>query len=139
MRAVLDTNVVVSALIFASGKLTWLREAWLAGILTPLVDRRCVEELVRVLSYPKFQLDREERTALLGDYLPYAEVVDTDAFDTSSVPRCADPDDQKFLDLAHASGADGLVTGDSDLLNMSGDVAFPIETPAVFRRRLPPP
>ena len=72
MRAVFDTNVVISALVFG-GRLHWLRHAWAFGIVVPVVCRETTEELLRVLAYPKFQLDRREREALLADFLPFAE------------------------------------------------------------------
>ena len=59
-RAVCDTNTVVSALLFQQGRLSWLRGAWSAGTVVPLVCRETVEELLRVLAYPKFGLTRGE-------------------------------------------------------------------------------
>jgi hypothetical protein len=55
LRAVFDTNVVVSALVFG-GRLRWLRAAWAAQAVTPVVCRETVTELLRVLAYPKFHL-----------------------------------------------------------------------------------
>jgi hypothetical protein len=74
-RVVFDTNVVVSALLFASGRLAWLRTAWSKGLVIPLVNRSTVDELLRVLAYPKFKLSSADREELLGDYLPFAELV----------------------------------------------------------------
>ncbi len=72
MRVVLDTNVVISALVFGS-RLSWLRHACAAGTIRPIICRETVQELLRVLAYPKFGLDATERELLLGDYLPFAE------------------------------------------------------------------
>jgi uncharacterized protein len=58
LRAVLDTNVLVSALVFRQGIMATLREAWQAQRLTPLVSRVTATELIRVLAYPKFRLTR---------------------------------------------------------------------------------
>ena len=60
MRVVLDTAVVVSALLFEAGRLSYLRDAWTAGRLVPLVSRDTTTELLRVLGYPKFDLSPEE-------------------------------------------------------------------------------
>jgi predicted nucleic acid-binding protein len=57
-RVVLDTNVVVSALVFGTGRLAEMRIAWQGERLLPLVSKATVEELLRVLAYPKFQLTR---------------------------------------------------------------------------------
>lgn len=134
LRVVLDTNVLVSSLVFA-GRLGWLREAWTKGRLRPLVDRRTADELLRVLAYPKLALEPEEIEALLADVLPYAEVVPVSSPVTVSL-RCADPDDQKFLDLALAGGADALVTGDRHLLALAGQAPFRIVPPAALRDEL---
>ena len=73
LRVVLDTNVLVSALLFSTGRLAWLREAWQQGAVVPLLGRETAEELLRVLRYPKFRLSRQEREELLADLLPYCE------------------------------------------------------------------
>jgi predicted nucleic acid-binding protein len=60
VRAVFDTNVVVSALVFGR-RLAWLRQAWASGQVVPLLCRPTAEELLRVLAYPKFRLTPAER------------------------------------------------------------------------------
>ncbi|MDX9709120.1 MAG: putative toxin-antitoxin system toxin component, PIN family [Trichloromonas sp.] len=127
-RVVFDTNVVVSALLFRHGHLSWWRKAWREGRAIPLLGRETVAELVRVLSYPKFRLKPEEIEALLADYLPCGEVI-TDK-PTEKAPSCRDPDDQKFIDLAFAGNADWLVSGDNDLLVMAPMCPFEILPPA---------
>ena len=74
-RWVLDTNVLLSALLFPAGRVTWLRDAWRAETVLPLASRATIAELIRVLSYAKFRLTDREREDLLGDYLPYCESV----------------------------------------------------------------
>ena len=114
-RIVLDTNCLVSALVFSGKKLAWLRYAWQAGEVIPLVSRDTANELLRVLMYPKFKLTREEQALLLADFLPYAETV-TDLNVPRDLPVIRDQADQMFLTLAVAGKADVLVTGDNDLL-----------------------
>lgn len=113
-RVVLDTNCLVSALIFSRGKLAWLREGWQNGRFIPLASRDTVSELIRVLSYPKFKLDKEEQEALLADFLPYAETVQI-ASQPEGSPALRDPDDVMFLVLSVAAKADALVSGDADI------------------------
>lgn len=136
MRAVFDTNTVVSALLFRAGRLSWLRVTWRRGDVVPVVDRPAVSELIRVLAYPKFKLDGSEIEILLADFLPFAETVDEAGEPPVRLPDCRDPDDQKFLRLAAASGADALVTGDGDLLDLRDDVPFEILRPAELKERL---
>ncbi|KFB66295.1 MAG: hypothetical protein CAPSK01_004456 [Candidatus Accumulibacter vicinus] len=53
-RVVIDTNLVLSALVFAQGRLTRLRQAWQADCMQLLVSRETAAELIRTLGYPKF-------------------------------------------------------------------------------------
>ena len=128
-RFVLDTNTVLSALLFVNGRLVPLRTAWQSGELTPLLCAQTVEELLRVLAYPKFKLTPEEREELLADYLPYGEVV-SPWTSKPEVPVCRDEKDQIFLDLAAIGAAHWLVTGDRDLLDLGGQMRFQIIAPA---------
>ena len=100
-RVVLDTNVVLSALVFGKGTTARLRAAWQGSRFLPLVSTATARELVRVLSYPKFRLEAQEQQELLADYLPYAEVVRIPE-PPPSVPVCRDPFDLPFLHLAAA-------------------------------------
>lgn len=75
LRVVLDTNVVLSALVFRGGAAGQVRLAWQQGLLLPLVSSATVQELVRVLAYPKFRLSPAVQDELLADYLPYTEAV----------------------------------------------------------------
>lgn len=128
-RAVLDTNVVLSALVFGGGPTALVRQAWQAGRLQPLASTATAQELIRVLAYPKFKLTPEEREELLADYLPYGEVV-SPWKSKPKVPVCRDEKDQIFLDLAAVGAAHWLVTGDRDLLDLGGQVRFQIIAPA---------
>ena len=131
-RLVLDTNTVVSALLFPQGRLSWIRLAWQAEHLVPLVSRTTASELLRVLAYPKFKLTREEQKDLLADYLPWCEVIDASA-SRKKLPVCRDPADLPFLRLALAAGADALVSGDKDLLSLKPRFAVAIPTPDELR------
>ena len=135
VRAVLDTNVVLSALLFEQGHLSWLRTAWMEGAIVPLVSHETVAELVRALTYPKFRLTQSDREELLGDFLPYGESVAAES-EPAGLPACSDPDDQKFLTLAHAGGAQWLVTGDRTLLALDGLCPFRVVSPKAFREFL---
>lgn len=137
LRVVLDTNVVLSALLFARGRLAWLRPAWQAGLLVPLASRDTLDELVRVLAYPKFGLSQGEVMALLGEYVPFVDVVEAHEGRSDPLPRAPDPDDQKFLALAAAGGATHLVTGDHGLLAVTPPAGLALLTPEAFRNVVP--
>lgn len=118
-RVVLDTNVVLSALLFGGGPTAQLRAAWMSGRLIPLASPATAQELVRVLAYPKFKLTASEQQDLLADYLPWAQVVRIPE-PPPATPRCRDPFDLPFLQLAITGKADALVSGDKDLLALVG-------------------
>ena len=135
VRPVLDTNILISALLFHFGALSWLRGAWRSGRIRPLAGQQTTTELIRVLAYPKFALSDGERQELLDDYLPFCEPVAVPE-PPPAVPACRDPFDRPFLELALAGRADALVTGDADLLTLATDFSVPIVSPAAFKERL---
>ena len=135
IRAVLDTSVLVSALLFHAGSLAWLRNAWRSGRILPLASRATAAELIRVLAYPKFALTASEQRDLLDDYLPFCETV-TVPDPPPAAPDCRDPFDLPFLELALAGRADALVTGDADLLALGDSFAVPIHSPSAFEQLL---
>ena len=133
-RAVLDTSVVLSALVFTHGRLASLREAWHAARCRPLLSRATAAELMRVLAYPKFRLSADEQRELLADYLPYCTSVRMPA-KPPRTPACRDPFDVPFLQLAVVGKADYLVTGDRDLLSLARAFPCPIVTAEQFLKR----
>jgi putative PIN family toxin of toxin-antitoxin system len=116
-RVVLDTNIVLSALLFVRGRVSALREAWRDGRFVPLVSAPTASELIRVLAYPRFKLTAAEQQELLADYLPYCTAV-VEAARPPKLPACRDPHDLPFLALAVTGKAQFLVTGDKDLLGV---------------------
>lgn len=130
-RVVLDTNIVLSALVFGGGNSARVRRAWQAAAFTPLASTATVQELVRVLAYPKFRLSAADQEELFADYLPYTTTVRIPS-SPPKVPDCRDPFDLMFLHLAVAGKADMLVTGDRDLLALVGQTKFTILTLEAF-------
>lgn len=125
----------LSSLLFFGRRLVRLRRAWADGVVTPVVCRETVAELLRVLAYPKFRLNIADREVLLGDYLPFAEVVRLPTPLPELPLACRDDDDAVFLHLTIVSHADWLVSGDDDLLALSG--AYPIISLTALQQRLP--
>jgi putative PIN family toxin of toxin-antitoxin system len=111
LKVVLDTNVIVSAILF-KGKVSKLMELWKGGRIVPVVSPATYNELVHVLSYPKFSLSKVEIEMLLEqEVLPYISVVK----ETVTVNVCNDADDDKFLSCALSASARFLITGDKNL------------------------
>jgi len=131
LRVVLDTNVVVSALLFERGSLGWIRTAWQTQLIQPVVAEPTVRELMRVLAYPKFRLNALDLEQLLADLLPWCETWTAPIICAQQQVR--DPKDQVFVDLALTARVSVLVSGDADLLALH-DQLNPVQvlTPAEF-------
>jgi putative PIN family toxin of toxin-antitoxin system len=134
MRAVFDTNIVVSSLIFG-GRLTWLRRAWSGGEIVPIICRQTASELLRVLAYPKFRLGATDRAGLLEDYLPYADIFSLPDPIPPLAVTCRDRNDAIFLSLAIAAGVP-LVSGDADLTVLGGTLPIQVLSVTQLRERL---
>ncbi len=112
MRVVLDTNTLISALLF-SGTASRLSPLWQSGRIKVLVSKPILEEYLRVLAYPKFQLSPQEiRELIESELLPFVATVRVGRH-LAVVRR--DPEDNKFLECAVTGRARYLVTGDQDL------------------------
>ncbi len=133
IRAVLDTNVVISALLF-SGPPSQLVSAWQSSRLRPVVSAPVLDEYIRVLAYPKFKLtDAEIRSLLEEELLPFIETVKVPP---SVVPKVRDPDDAKFIACAVTADVRWLVSGDDDLLSLQRVKSVEIIPVTVFLQRL---
>ncbi len=132
---VIDTNLVLSALVFSNGRVSALRNAWQSGQCIPLVSTATAAELMRVLAYPKFKLTATDREEVLADYLPYCRSVRMPAR-IPKLPQCRDVDDQMFIELAAVGKAEFLVTGDKDLLVLTAEFGKRIVSAEVFLVRL---
>jgi putative PIN family toxin of toxin-antitoxin system len=130
-RAVLDTNVLVSALLFP-GELERIVTGWKSEAFVPVFSRETFDEFRKVLAYPKFELTAQEIVALIEDeVLPFCEVVEVHE-EIRGV--CRDPADDPFLACAVAANADCIVSGDRDLFDLGSFRNIPIITAVVFLR-----
>ena len=115
LRAVPDTNILISGLFFGSGNEARLVDAAVEGRVKLLTSLEILEEVREVLSRPKFQLSADEAGSAFQLVVSLGEIILAPG---RAKVKCRDPDDQKFLDCAIAGRADFLVTGDRDLLSM---------------------
>jgi putative PIN family toxin of toxin-antitoxin system len=134
MRIVLDTNVLVSLLVFGDVRLAPLHAAWAAGRLVVVSDAAVAAEFRRVLDYPQFAR-RCDAAQTFERYRARVDIVAAPGCDMA-LPRCRDPHDQKFVELAAVSGAQALLTEDKALLRLRRKLRFVVEPPALFQRRL---
>ena len=131
---VVDTNVIVSALLFG-GTPGRLIDLWKEGRIQLFVCKEIIDEIMRVLTYPRFQLSEKEISYLIYDeILPYSEIVD---IPSGPVIISRDPSDDKFIRCAESAGADVIVSGDRHLLSLKEHRDIKILTPARFPADLP--
>jgi putative PIN family toxin of toxin-antitoxin system len=127
-RLVVDTNVVVSAMLFPNsvpGQA--LNRAKGSVVLASEATRR---ELVEVMSRSRFDryVEQKLRRRLVSEYFKATVTVDI----PFSIRACRDPKDDKFLEVAVHGHADILLTGDADLLELHPFRGIAILTPGAY-------
>ena len=119
LRVVLDSNVILSGLMSPKGTTGKIIQAWKDNRLTLLICEAQLEEIKRVLAYPKIQKRLNwstEKINLFVKLLAYrSEYLDISGV-KAYVPQ--DADDEMLLATLIAANADYLVSGDSDLLDL---------------------
>lgn len=133
----LDTNVCLDLLLFEDPGVDALASALRAGDIVAVVDAECRAEWLRVLGYPALRLEDARRAALVEAFDALMRPVPDDApRRVGTPPRCVDPDDQKFLQLAHDTRARWLLSRDRHLLVLARrcrrDGVFEILTPQAW-------
>lgn len=139
-RLVLDTNVWLDWLVFDDPAVGPIRRAVQDRRVEIVMDQHCETELERVLAYPiRGSVAPADMQALwMVEALGMVRRLkrNDDAVPASSLPRCRDPDDQKFLELARDGNADFLVTRDKALLALARrrhqPLPFRVVTPIQF-------
>jgi len=130
MRLILDTNVVLSALLSPQGAPARLLDAWERKRFTLVTSAALVAEIRAVARRPFFRA-RLRASAVdliaagLQDFSLYCE-------DLPSGPAAPDPKDSYLLAMIEASQAEFLVTGDKKLLSLKHHKAAQIVTPGAM-------
>jgi len=129
VRAILDANVIISALLSRSGSATVVLRAWQDGQFELTVSPLLLAELERALAYAKLRrrISAEEADAVVG-WLRRAATVTPDPQGPPPI-RSRDPGDDYLLTLAASEHA-LLVSGDEHLLSLQGE--SPVHSPASF-------
>jgi len=121
VRAVLDVNIVVSALLSTTGAPAQLLRAWQSGSFELAASPSLIAELERTLAYPKLRRHIDPGDARrVVEWLRSAATMVPDP-DGQLSRRSADPDDDYLIALAEAERAP-LVSADRHLLSMPGDL-----------------
>ena len=129
LRAVLDTNVVVSAML-SRDSVPGRVFVYLARRGGLIISEGTKYELINVILRPDFDryLQEEERVEFFVGLEQQAQLVEV----THSITACRDPKDDKFLELALSGRATHIITGDQDLLDLHPFRGIPILTPGAF-------
>lgn len=134
-RIVLDTNVCLDLFVFRDQRWASLLAALHARDVAAVTRADCRTEWQIVLGYSHLPLDEASRERSAAEFDALIDCVEH-ADDTGNcvpLPKCRDPDDQKFLELARDAQADILITKDKALLKLARKIAraglFAIMTP----------
>ena len=132
MRAVLDPNVLIAALLSRTGPPGQIVARWLAGDFELVVSDALLGELERALAYPRLRerVSSEQAAAFVALLAQAAQVAPDPP---GPAPRSADPGDDYLLALAESQQA-VLVSGDRHLLDV-GD-RYPVQAPRAFLEAL---
>ncbi len=120
-RIVLDTNVCLDLFVFREPLCSHLLAALQRGAVRAVTRADCRAEWQRVLHYPKLAIEPARQLEANAAYDRWVEPWPESAaasLDVAALPRCADPDDQMFLELALASDARWLLSKDNELLKL---------------------
>ncbi len=129
MRVVLDTNILVSTLLF-TGTVSELVPLWQKGAITVLLSREILEEYLRVLACPKFQLSEGEIKGLVEEeLLPFVQIIKP-GIRVHVIKR--NPSDNKFLECAVSGKANTVISGDKVLLAIQHYRRVRTQTPSQF-------
>lgn len=137
-RVVIDTSVLLPILLYRDPESNWLAKLWIDAQILPLSNRETISELrdklIEKSRSPKLQQARVFAEAKILKYEPWCKPVALEV--NPANPRCSDPEDQKFIDLAITGCADILITRDRALLCMNDQVTFEIMNDRDFRRHV---
>lgn len=129
-RVVVDTNVLISALLAPGGKPAEVMRQLAGSEATLLLSRVTFLELASRLGRPKF--DRYRTPEQMDRYLEWLADLAEWVKPSIRISDCRDPDDNRFLEVLVAGEGDVLITGDSDLLELHPYEGKAILTPAGF-------
>jgi putative PIN family toxin of toxin-antitoxin system len=136
VRAVIDTDVLVSGLIRRQGPPAAVLRALADNRFTAVYSTEMLVELVEVLSRDRFRTKYHIETDDIATLIQLLRLRGELVIPADAVVACRDPKDDKFLSAALADAADCIVSGDGDLLALSPFEGIPVLRPAEFVARV---
>jgi len=127
-KIIIDNNVLISGLGW-KGTPRIILEQVIEGKYILIISIQQIEELSRVLRYPKFKLSNRQREK----YINLIQKISLCVYTKTKIQVIKeDPSDNMFLELAHETGADYIITGDIHLLKLKKYNRTDIITPKEF-------
>lgn len=115
----LDTNVVMDLFHFVAPPLAPLMAAMSTGAVICLANEQTLAELQRVTGYKQFGLDAAGQQRVFNSYQALVTLITKNLPVHPLLPKCRDPDDQMFLELALTGQADMLISRDNLVLKLA--------------------
>lgn len=134
-RIILDTNVCLDLFVFRDPRWEAILLSLRQGDVLALTRQDCREEWLAVLHYSHLPVTDDNRSTIVAEFDQYIQLA---APTTRAIllPRCSDPDDQKFLEIARDAEVDFLITKDKALLKLARKTKaahlFQIVTPETY-------
>jgi putative PIN family toxin of toxin-antitoxin system len=136
IRAVLDVNVIISAVITENGPPHYLLGAWRDGAFSLVISIGIISEVLEKLYSPRiggiYGITDESIRELVALLQTQSDLIGVSATDV--IPVTGDPEDDYVLATCVVSRADFLVTGDKRLLALGEHEGMRIVTPTEFVR-----
>ncbi len=114
-----DTNVCLDLFVFRDPAIRKFYDAIKADMFHLITRKDCREEWLRVLEYPKLNLNEIEKERSKLEFDECIELIEPEKRDYHLLPVCSDKDDQKFMELAFDARAGVLITKDKALLKLA--------------------
>lgn len=133
----IDTNVIVSALLSVSGPPAEVLNAGRVGVFSWITSQHLNNEAENVLSRPHIRRHMTLSARAIADFFADVRAVAIVVEPPFRLDVSRDADDNRVLEAAVAGDADYIVTGDRDLLELGSHAGVRIVTPAAFLKLLP--
>jgi len=133
MRAVLDTNIIVSHTLAPRGPIAAIFTYWIGKTFDLVVSEAILEEYEATLKKPAVQAHHHKSDAAIALLIRRLRTLAIVVTPTEPLTVVAnDPDDNKIIECAVAGNADYIVTGDTHLLDIQAYQGIQILPPALF-------
>ena len=132
IKVVIDTNVIISAILF-DGIPGELIPLWKSSRIKPLASKEIIDEYIKVLAYPKFELSEAEINYILyNEILTHFDIIQ---IKESPMITKVDPSDDKFIHCTKAGKANLIISGDQHLIKLKSYGKLKIQTPSQFLKK----